>query len=115
MEAHPIRDDWRYSLIKDEWGTVCDDGFGANETIVACRQLGYDGYVSCSEHYGEGSGKIWMDDVQCDDKVNYRSRLADCTKRDGEDSVQFRRGSFWGRHNCRHSEDVGIICSTSGK
>ena len=27
-----------------QWGTVCDDGFGANEARAACRQLGYTTY-----------------------------------------------------------------------
>ena len=27
-----------------EWGTICDDNFGSNETSVICRQLGYNGY-----------------------------------------------------------------------
>lgn len=24
------------------WGTVCDNGFDVNATLVACQQLGYD-------------------------------------------------------------------------
>ena len=27
---------------KNMWGTVCDDEFGVNESMVVCRQLGYD-------------------------------------------------------------------------
>ena len=27
------------------WGTVCDSGFGANEALTACRQLGFMGYL----------------------------------------------------------------------
>lgn len=23
------------------WGTICDNGFGRNDAIVACRQLGF--------------------------------------------------------------------------
>ena len=25
----------------DQWGTVCDDGWGDNDTSVVCRQLGF--------------------------------------------------------------------------
>ena len=30
----------------DQWGTVCDDGFGVSEGDVMCRELGYPGIVT---------------------------------------------------------------------
>ncbi len=29
-----------------QWGTVCQDGFGPTGALVACRQLGFQGYVA---------------------------------------------------------------------
>lgn len=46
-------------------------------------------------YFGEGKGPIHVDNVKC--TGNERS-LADCIKDD------------IGRHNCRHSEDAGVIC-----
>merc|ERR1719348_691029 len=60
-----------------QWGTVCDDSApGApsnrgdqgnnNMANVVCRMLGRSsGTVKVDTEYGEGSGPIWMDDVDC--------------------------------------------------
>lgn len=51
-------------------------------------------------YFGEGKGPIHVDNVKC--TGNERS-LADCIKQD------------IGRHNCRHSEDAGVICDYLNK
>lgn len=51
-------------------------------------------------YFGEGKGPIHVDNVKC--TGNERS-LADCIKQD------------IGRHNCRHSEDAGVICDYFSK
>ena len=79
-----------------EWGTVCDDRFASNDAAVVCRQLGHTGGEARHQAaFGEGTGTIWLDDVQC---AGSESRLADCPS------------TGWGVHNCRHSEDVGVSC-----
>ena len=83
----------------NEWGTVCDDRFVSDDAEVVCRQLGYTGgEVHTRAAFGEGTGTIWMDDVQC---AGSESRLADCPF------------GGWGLHNCRHSEDVGVSCGAA--
>ncbi|XP_041470263.1 deleted in malignant brain tumors 1 protein-like [Lytechinus variegatus] len=82
---------------KEEWGTVCDDGWGIDDASVACRMLGFDGASNASglAEYGEGSGRIWLDDVEC---IGDETTLLDCNHRTP------------GQHNCGHSEDAGVTC-----
>ncbi|XP_073237757.1 sushi, von Willebrand factor type A, EGF and pentraxin domain-containing protein 1-like [Porites lutea] len=82
------------------WGTVCDDNWDKNDARAVCRQLGYSSVVSAprSARFGQGSGKIWLDDVQC---------------QGNESSIVNCRHSPWGEHNCGHHEDASVICSTT--
>ncbi|KFQ25894.1 Neurotrypsin, partial [Mesitornis unicolor] len=84
-------------FINGQWGTICDDGWSDKDAAVVCRQLGYKGAARARTmaYFGEGKGPIHVDNVKC--TGNERS-LADCIKQD------------IGMHNCRHSEDAGVIC-----
>lgn len=81
------------------WGTVCDDSWITTDGDVACRMLGYKSAssVTTRAQYGEGSGIIWFDDVYCEGS---ESSLLDCSH------------SGFQVHNCRHSEDAGVVCSS---
>ena len=81
------------------WGTVCDDYWDLNDAQVVCRELGYPGAVSApqSAHFGAGSGQIWLDDVRCQ---GHENSFVSCQHRG------------WGVHNCGHSEDASVICSS---
>lgn len=102
-----------------EWGTVCDDDFNIHAAQVVCRELGYVEAVSWSpsSKYGKGTGRwaglrgggradgrdaalcsgpIWFDNLHCSGK---ESTLARCPS------------NGIGVSDCKHSEDVGVVCS----
>ena len=84
------------------WGTVCDDYWTIEDANVVCHQLGFEraSKAVTSARFGEGTGNIWMDDVNCGGNER---KLSEC-KHQG-----------WGKHDCGHSKDAGAICIMPGK
>ncbi|CAL8400977.1 unnamed protein product [Boreogadus saida] len=79
------------------WGTVCDDDWDMVDANVVCRQLdcGLAMAVGTSSQFGQGSGAIWLDNVDC---AGGETDLSQC-------------GSLgWAVHNCYHYEDVAVFC-----
>ncbi|KAM6225675.1 scavenger receptor cysteine-rich domain-containing protein SCART1-like [Spheniscus humboldti] len=80
------------------WGTICDDSWDLPDATVVCHQLGCGGAVKAvgSAQFGEGSGQIWLDAVNCS---GAEAALWDCP------------AGSWEQHDCGHKEDAGVDCS----
>ncbi|NXU31327.1 NETR protein, partial [Thalassarche chlororhynchos] len=80
-----------------KWGTICDDQWDDRDAEVVCRQLGLSGNPKALSwaHYGQGSGPILLDEVECSGN---ELSLDQCKKSD------------WGQQNCDHIEDAGVSC-----
>uniref|UniRef100_W5L9H3 SRCR domain-containing protein n=1 Tax=Astyanax mexicanus TaxID=7994 RepID=W5L9H3_ASTMX len=88
-------------LHNGTWGTVCDDDWDMVDANVVCRQLdcGLAMAVGSSSRYGQGSGSILLDNVDC---------------KGGEIDLSQCGNQGWGIHNCYHYEDVAVICKGDG-
>ena len=105
--------------LNNEWGTVCDQSWDDTDAGVVCRQLqlantGNSRYIeTCSKldnyciqqpigaaafsgsHFGEGTGRIWLDRVHC---TGAEKELTNCAS------------SSSGNNFCTHSQDAGVRC-----
>lgn len=82
-----------------EWGTICDDEWGASEARVVCKQLGYidseDSIAYGSGYYGRGLASIHLDELKC---VGTENSLNACEHPEV------------GQHDCINAEDAGVLC-----
>ena len=78
-----------------QWGTVCDDNFGATEAQSACHTLGFSG-GSYSTYDSGLSDPTLMDNVNC---ASSTTNFLECSH------------NGWGEENCSHSEDVLLTCT----
>ncbi|XP_072046099.1 hyalin-like [Amphiura filiformis] len=86
------------------WGTVCHNNWDRNDATVICRGLGLPHGKAQAESiafYGQGSGPIWLDRVQCSGSEN---NIDECKHRGWGIT-----GNSW-QGGCQHWADAGVAC-----
>lgn len=71
-------------LHEGTWGTVCDDSFDIDDAHVICRQLKLGKALEARTRakYGQGTGKIWIDDLRC---TGTERNIKDCIMNSGNE------------------------------
>ena len=66
-----------------EWGTVCGDGWDLNGAQIVCSELGLGNAITATvgAFYGQGSGRIWLDNVKC---VGTERTIRNCSHNEWE-------------------------------
>ncbi|XP_043092886.1 deleted in malignant brain tumors 1 protein-like [Puntigrus tetrazona] len=84
-------------LNDDQWGTVCDSGWDYSDAAVICKEMGCGNVfdLRISGFFGQGSGPVWLSDVQCS---NTESTLRQCNLQG------------WAKNSCGHEKDVAVAC-----
>ena len=72
-----------------------DDSFLVRIRITQVVQVTWYLYALSHKAFGRGDGQFWLDDVNCGGREYDIER---CSRRD------------WGRHNCRSTNQAGVIC-----
>uniref|UniRef100_A0A672RUL6 Soluble scavenger receptor cysteine-rich domain-containing protein SSC5D n=1 Tax=Sinocyclocheilus grahami TaxID=75366 RepID=A0A672RUL6_SINGR len=89
-------------LHDDQWGTVCDNGWGLTDAAVICKELDCGKVIEAKSaaYFGPGVGPVWIDDAQC---TGSEASLVNCTS------------TKWGIQSCEHLKDAGVICNSEFK
>ncbi|XP_078416713.1 scavenger receptor cysteine-rich type 1 protein M130-like [Cetorhinus maximus] len=83
---------------RGQWGTVYGNSWDLQDAAVVCRELGCGTADSAPgrAHFGEGSGPIVTQNVQCSGN---EAALRDC------------KSYSWGHYSWPHDNDASAICS----
>lgn len=88
---------------------MCDRDATFEIAKVVCRQLGYlePVAIKTGAYFGEGTGRVWLEPRDsCTRKSNWKKTLEDC-----QNLFNKKRTPRWGKSDCNHSMDLGVVCS----
>ena len=80
------------------WGSVCNNGWGINESHVVCKELGYSRALLTADYrsFGRGGGPIKISGVSCH----------------GDETLLTKCTNTSSIGECTHTKDVAIVCES---
>ena len=96
LQSGSIRSEGRVEIYDSDaggWGTVCNEDWDLSDADVVCRQLEYDNASDSTRFFGEGTGLILLNGLQC---FGNETNLYECRRDE--------------RRRCDHSDDAGVVC-----